>query len=146
MQETWFQSWGQEDPLEKEMGIHSSILVWRILWTEAPGWLQTMGSQKSHTWLSNSTTGTKFLSVCFWIHGRHPTSIHPHLSPQQPQPADTSQEEPLTDTWDKIWKRRWALVRSSHGFKGSLPTHGRYFTLSFKGWYFCIHCRKLSSF
>ena len=36
MQETWVQSLGQEDPLEKGMGTHSSILAWRILWTEEP--------------------------------------------------------------------------------------------------------------
>ena len=38
-----------EDPLEKEMAIYSSILVWEIAWTEEPGWLQSMGSQKSRT-------------------------------------------------------------------------------------------------
>ena len=38
-QETWVQSLGQEDPLEKEMAIHSSILAWRIPWTEEPGGL-----------------------------------------------------------------------------------------------------------
>ena len=37
MQETWVQSLGQEDPLEKEMATHSSILAWRIPWTEEPG-------------------------------------------------------------------------------------------------------------
>ena len=37
---------GQEDPLEKEMATHSSILVWRIPWTEEPGGLQTMGPQR----------------------------------------------------------------------------------------------------
>ena len=37
---------GLEDPLEKEMAIHSSILAWRILWTEEPGGLQSMGSQR----------------------------------------------------------------------------------------------------
>ena len=37
---------GQEDPLEKEMVTHSSILVWKILWTEEPGWLHSMGSQE----------------------------------------------------------------------------------------------------
>ena len=46
MQETWVRSLGQEDPLEKEMQTHSSILAWRILWTEEPGELQSMGSQK----------------------------------------------------------------------------------------------------
>ena len=39
MQETWIQSLGQEDPLEKEMATHSSILAWRIPWTEEPGGL-----------------------------------------------------------------------------------------------------------
>ena len=45
MQETWVPSLGQEDPLEKEMAIHSSILAWRIPWTEEPGGLQFMGLQ-----------------------------------------------------------------------------------------------------
>ena len=39
VQETWVQSLGQEDPLEKEMAIHSSLLAWRILWTEESGGL-----------------------------------------------------------------------------------------------------------
>ena len=47
MQETWVQSLGQEDPLEKEMATHSSILAWEIPWTEEPGRLQSMGSQES---------------------------------------------------------------------------------------------------
>ena len=47
MQETWVQLLGQEDPLEKEMATHSSILAWRILRAEEPGRLQSMGSQKS---------------------------------------------------------------------------------------------------
>ena len=46
MQETQVQSLGQEDPLEKGKATHSSILVWRIPWTEEPGRLQSMGSQK----------------------------------------------------------------------------------------------------
>ena len=45
MRETWVQSLGQEDPLEKEMATHSSILAWKIPWTEKPGSLQSMGSQ-----------------------------------------------------------------------------------------------------
>ena len=49
MQETWVQSLGWEDPLEKEMETHSSILAWEILWTEEPGGLQSMGSQNSDT-------------------------------------------------------------------------------------------------
>ena len=46
MQETQLQFLGQEDPLEKEMATHSSILAWRIPWTEEPGRLQPMGSQR----------------------------------------------------------------------------------------------------
>ena len=43
--ETWVQSLGWEDPLEKEMATHSSTLAWKIPWTEEPGRLQSMGSQ-----------------------------------------------------------------------------------------------------
>ena len=46
MQETWVQSLGWEDPLEKEMATHSSILAWRIPWTEEAGRLQSLGSQR----------------------------------------------------------------------------------------------------
>ena len=46
---TRVQSLGQEDPLEKEMATHSSILTWRIMWTEEPGELQSMGSQRDIT-------------------------------------------------------------------------------------------------
>ena len=53
MWETWVQSLGQEDPLEKEMAAHSSILAWKIPRTEEPGGLQSMGLQKSQTRLGN---------------------------------------------------------------------------------------------
>ena len=46
MQETWVQSLGREDPLQESMATHSSILAWRIPWTEGPGRLQSMGSQR----------------------------------------------------------------------------------------------------
>ena len=46
MQETWVLFLGREDPLEKEMATHSSILAWRIPWTEEPGGLQSTGSQR----------------------------------------------------------------------------------------------------
>ena len=46
MQETWVRSLGQEDPLEKEMATHSGTLAWKIPWTEKPGRLQSMGSQR----------------------------------------------------------------------------------------------------
>ena len=46
MLETWVPSLGWEDPLEESMATHSSILAWRITWTEEPGGLQSMGSQR----------------------------------------------------------------------------------------------------
>ena len=46
MQDTWVQSLGWEDPMEKEMANHSSILAWKISWTEELGGLQSMGSQR----------------------------------------------------------------------------------------------------
>ena len=49
MQETWDRFLGREDPLEKEKATHSSILAWRIPWTEEPGRLQSMWSQESDT-------------------------------------------------------------------------------------------------
>ena len=49
MWETWVLSLGQEDPLEKEMATHSSILAWKIPWTEEPDKLLSMGLQNSQT-------------------------------------------------------------------------------------------------
>ena len=49
VQETQVQSLGWEGPLEKEMAAHSSVLAWRITWTEEPGGLQSMGLRELHT-------------------------------------------------------------------------------------------------
>ena len=55
-QEMWVQSPGQEDSLEKEMATHSNILAWKIPWTEEPGGLQSMGSQRAgHNWATELT-------------------------------------------------------------------------------------------
>ena len=55
VQETWVRSPGQENPLEKEMATHSSILAWKISWTKEPGGLQSMGSQRvGHDWATNT--------------------------------------------------------------------------------------------
>ena len=57
MQETWVQSPGTDDLWEGEMSTHSSILAWRISWTDEPGGLQAMGSQRvRHNWVINSMT------------------------------------------------------------------------------------------
>ena len=69
MRETWIRSLGQEDPLEKDMATHSSTLAWRIPWTEEPGRLQSMGSQRvGHDWATS-------LSLSFF-HTHHITYIH----------------------------------------------------------------------
>ena len=59
MQETRVQSLSCEDPLEKEMTTHTSILAWRIPWTEEPGRLQTMGSR-------DSDTTEQLVHTCAW--------------------------------------------------------------------------------
>ena len=65
MQETWVRSLGWEDPLEKEMATHSSILAWEIPWTEEPGGLQSMGLQElDMTKRLNHTSSDTFYS--FW--------------------------------------------------------------------------------
>ena len=81
MWETWVQSLGQEDPLEKEMVTHSSILAWRIPWTDKPGRLQSMGLQRvGHNW---ATSLSFFLSAVSqksdtWTSATPPPS-HPAL-------------------------------------------------------------------
>ena len=55
--EALVQSLGREDPLEKEMATHSSLLAWRMPWTEEPGGLQSMGPQRvGHDWATNTFT------------------------------------------------------------------------------------------
>ena len=55
IQETWVRSLNQKDPLEKGMSAYSSILAWRIPWTEKPGGLQSMGSQRvRYDWVTHA--------------------------------------------------------------------------------------------
>ena len=66
MQETWVRSLGWEDPLEKEMATHSSILAWRIPWTEDPDRLQSMGSQRvRHNWATSLSLSLSIQSMLF---------------------------------------------------------------------------------
>ena len=65
MQKTWVQSLGREDLLEKEMATHSSILAWKISWTEEPGRLQSKGLQRvGHNW----TISLHFLEGLICLH------------------------------------------------------------------------------
>ena len=62
VQETCVRSLGQEDPLEKGMASYSSILAWRIPWTEEPGGLQSMGLQRiGHDWVTKHTGGQELM-------------------------------------------------------------------------------------
>ena len=64
MQETWVRSQGWKDPLEKEMATHSRTLAWKIPWTEEPGRLQSMGSQRvRHDWATSLSLSPKSLQV-----------------------------------------------------------------------------------
>ena len=67
-QETWVQSLGWEDPLEEKMATHSSILAWRIPWTEEPDWLQSIGSQ-SQSRLSDLAHAFLICGSSFWPWG-----------------------------------------------------------------------------
>ena len=64
----WIPEW--EDPLEEEMATHYSILAWEIPWKEGPRGLQSIGSQKSQTRLSNQTTTSYFTAVTFFKKSR----------------------------------------------------------------------------
>ena len=72
MQETWIQFLGGENPLEKGMAIHSSILAWEIPWIEEPGGLQSMGLQRvRHDWMSNIHTHIPRYSLYIRIYFYH---------------------------------------------------------------------------
>ena len=85
MQETQVQSLGWEDPLEKEMATHSSILAWRIPWTEEPGRLQSMGSQRvGHNWVNNI-----FTDILVYWYGRNTPFLTSEFSGCNPPPSPT---------------------------------------------------------
>ena len=69
VQETQIRSLGQEDPLEKEIATHSSILAWEIPWTEKPGRVQSMGSQRvGHDWATNIHTSHRhYIKKWRWL-------------------------------------------------------------------------------
>ena len=77
VQETRVQSLVWEDPLEREMATHSRILTWRISWTEEPGGLQFVGSQRvRHNWMTNTHTHTHththsvYRGLPWWLSGK----------------------------------------------------------------------------
>ena len=80
MWETWVRSLSWEDPLEKEMAPHSSTFAWKIPWTEEPGRLQSMGSQRvGHDWATK-------LSLSFLLYTTTHTTIKINLKSERNQP------------------------------------------------------------
>ena len=84
IQETWVRSLHWEDPLEKGMATHASLLAWRILWREEPGRLQSRGSQRvRHDWVTNTFTFCPSKPKLDVTSSRNPPQILP-LAPRQP--------------------------------------------------------------
>ena len=106
MQETWVRSLGREDPLEKEMATHSSILAWKIPWLEEPGGLQSTGLQ-SWTRLSDFTfffqSLLKLMSIESVMASNHPILCRPLLLPPSIFPSIRvfSNESALRIRWPK---------------------------------------------
>ena len=109
MQETRVQLLGQEDPLGKGMETHSSILAWKSPWTEEPGGLQSVGSQRvGHDWVTN--TFMRYWSE--WQRGKRKTILRHHL----PLPKWSEMKKNLK--WSlaniKFRKSRFFLLESWH--------------------------------
>ena len=119
MQETRVWSLGREDPLEKEMAIHSSIIAWKIPWTEEPGRLQSMGSQRvEHDWAtSHAYVHTLYVGLPLWLSWWR---IHLQCG------------RPGFDPWvGKIpWRRKWQST------PGLLPgeSHGQRSLVGYSPW------------
>ena len=134
--ETWVQSLDQEDPLEKGMASHSSILAWRIPWTEEPGWLQSTGLQiVRHDWATITFTlplwnQDNFFNSCAMYRiqvGRGGKSYGSpefnsfesetiHLqNPHAKTSIDTS--PPWTGSQGHVWPGRWTWSWAHHWVK-----------------------------
>ena len=138
MQETWVRSLGWEDPLEKEMATHSSILAWRILWTEEPDGLQSTGSQRvGHNWANllyfTLLYSTKAVDeLCFLLllscsvvsdSLRSYGLQHPRLSCLSPSPGACSNSCPLN--WWCHPTISFSVVPFSSGLQ-SFPASGSF--------------------
>ena len=85
MRETWVRSLGREDPLEKAMATHSSILAWKIPWMEEPGRLQSMGWQRvGHNWATSLYIYTNYKG-CVKQGTTLPQNIYPPITSENPQ-------------------------------------------------------------
>ena len=120
MQETWVQSLGQEDPLENIMAAHSSILAWRIPWTEEPGRLQSMGLQRvGHDWVT--------FTLC-WLY-----KIGSEVSESHSVVSNSLRSHGLYSLWNSPGHNTG--VSSLSLFQGIFPTQGSNTGLP--------HCRRI---
>ena len=104
MQETCVQSLGQEDSLEREMATHSSVLAWRIPWTEEPGGIQSMGLQRvGHDWATNTHT------LCSQRAFLHKNSL---------RIFDTSRNSEKIERKHTLWPFPWKTLHSKGFFFG----------------------------
>ena len=101
MQETQVQSLSREDPLEEEMATHSNILAWRIPWTEEPGGLQSMGSQRVRHNLMTEHSPARGHAASYGASGmRSLFDQKLYLSSEDPPQARTSQESHLPPVFE----------------------------------------------
>ena len=112
MQETQVRFLGGEDPLEKEMAIHSSTLAWKIPWTEEPGGLQSMGSQRvGHDWVTSLSP-----SLHIPPYGAHPVSRSFKFSPHFLFGKVTGHLVPRT--WLALWLKGYLPSNRRRGLRG----------------------------
>ena len=120
MQETWVQSLGREDPMEKEMAIYSSILAWRIPWTEEPGELQSLGRRRIGYYLATEQQQPPVVRTwCFhcWGLGSVPGqgTVQSHsllLSPLKGPQLDLQIRSYLFSFTNYVWLSRPCLALS----------------------------------
>ena len=128
MQETQVQSLGWEDPLEKGMATHSRFLAWRIPWTEEPGGLQSIGSQRvRHDWATNTHTHTSLseLYLACLVAGactQHSGCVswakspHPGLYTHSALLAEASKSVLVAAKWRSYHTMTFQAITSSHCF------------------------------
>ena len=166
MQETWVQSLGWQDPMEEEMATHSSILAWKIPWTEKPSKLQSMGSQRvrhdrarTHARSSNNTseytTETIESRILKWYMY---TSVHSSIIHNSPHTHDGNEKVSLfTVTRDHVWlvtlhtrvspaqlppiqHQTWILSNSlTPVYQGTAKNPVRIFQLQYENGKFTLH-------
>ena len=119
MRETWVRSLGREDPLEKGMATHSSILAWRIPWTEEPGRLQSMGSQRvGHDWATSlSFTFMSYIGLPRWLSVKRT-----HLPVQEMQ------------IWTLGWENLLEKAMATHSSILAWKSHGQRSLVSYSPW------------